>query len=62
MEERLQKLIAKAGLASRRTAERWIEEGLVQVNDRSAVLGERADPLVDKIIVNGQALSAAEQK
>ena len=43
MEERLQKLISACGLASRRTAERWITAGRVTVNGRPALLGDRAD-------------------
>jgi len=59
--ERLQKLIAAAGLASRREAERWIEQGRVTLNGRPAKLGERADPAKDRIEVDGKRLSAAEQ-
>lgn len=62
MSERLQKLIARAGLASRRKAERWIEDGLVIVNGNKAQLGDRADLTVDKVVVNGQPLKCAEKK
>ena len=44
MEQRLQKLISAAGLASRRTAEEWITAGRVTVNGAVAALGDRADP------------------
>ncbi len=59
---RLQKLISQAGLASRREAEKWIEAGKVVVNDRTAQLGDRADPAIDHIEVNGRVLVAAEEK
>jgi 23S rRNA pseudouridine2605 synthase len=50
--ERVQKLIANAGLASRREAETWIEEGRVQVNGVTIKLGDKALPS-DKVTVNG---------
>jgi 23S rRNA pseudouridine2605 synthase len=62
MEERLQKLIAQAGLASRRQAEKWIEEGKVLLNGRPAKLGERADLKTDQVRVNGKALTPAQEK
>jgi 23S rRNA pseudouridine2605 synthase len=54
--ERLQKLIARAGLASRRGAEALISDGRVRVNGRVAELGASADPAVDRIEVDGRAL------
>jgi 23S rRNA pseudouridine2605 synthase len=57
MKDRLQKIMAAAGLASRRQAETWISAGRVTVNGRIAELGESADPQVDKILVDGKALS-----
>jgi 23S rRNA pseudouridine2605 synthase len=51
---RIQKIIAEAGLASRREAEDWIREGRVRVNGRLAQLGERADPNGDSIKVDGK--------
>lgn len=57
MRERLQKLIANAGLASRRQAESWIAAGRVSVNGRPASLGESADPAVDRIEVDGRSLA-----
>lgn len=56
MEERLQKLISACGLASRRTAESWIEAGRVSVNGVTAALGDRADPERDDIRVDGKPL------
>lgn len=62
MAERLQKLIAQAGLASRRQAEVWIADGQVLLNGVIAKLGDRADLLVDLVTVNGRKLSLAEEK
>jgi pseudouridine synthase len=56
--ERLQKLMAAAGLCSRRQAETLLLQGLVQVNGTVAQLGDRADPLRDRITVRGQPLAA----
>ena len=57
MEIRLQKIIADAGLASRREAERWILEGKVQVNNKLVTqLGSLADPLEDRIKVSGKLI------
>lgn len=56
MEERLQKLIASAGVCSRRAAEELITDGRVQINGRTALLGERADPDKDEISVDGISL------
>jgi len=57
MPERLQKLIARAGLASRRTAEKLILSGRVRVNGRViTALGTKADPEVDRIEVDGKPL------
>lgn len=54
---RLQKLIAEAGIASRREAERLIEAGEVQVNGRVVrELGSRADPDRDHVKVRGRLL------
>lgn len=56
--ERLQKIIARAGLASRRGAERLILEGHVSVNGRRIVeLGARADPRSDRVEVDGKRLA-----
>ena len=61
-EERIQKLIAEAGLCSRRAAEQWIAEGRVRVNGETAVLGQRADTASDEITVDGAPIARAEQK
>ena len=59
MQERLQKLIAGRGLASRRQAEQWIASGRVLVNGAPARLGDTADPARDTITVDGAPLAAA---
>jgi 23S rRNA pseudouridine2605 synthase len=57
MEERLQKIIARAGLASRRAAEELILAGRVRVNGRLVTeLGQKADPRRDKVEVDGKRL------
>ena len=57
MEERLQKIIARAGLASRRRAEEMITSGLVTVNGRTVTeLGTKADEFRDHIKVAGKLL------
>ena len=56
MAERLQKLLATAGLCSRRMAEEWISAGRVCVNGAPALLGDRADPETDAITVDDQPL------
>ncbi len=61
MEERLQKILAQAGYGSRRACELIIEAGRVRVNGYIAVIGQKADPFVDKIAVDGKAISAPEQ-
>ena len=50
---RLQKVLAQAGLGSRRACEVLIERGRVRVNGEVAVLGRRVDPEVDVIEVGG---------
>lgn len=58
MQERLQKLIAAAGLASRREAEMWIQNGLVTVNGQVVdTLGAKADPEHDAIKVKGRLIN-----
>ncbi|MGD2114107.1 MAG: pseudouridine synthase [Acidobacteriota bacterium] len=53
-EERLQKILARAGIASRRKSEALIEEGRVTVNGRVATLGDKADPDADAIKLDGK--------
>jgi len=61
--ERLQKIIAAAGVASRRKAEQLITSGQVQVNGTTITeLGSKADPQLDHIRVNGKLLHPREQR
>jgi 23S rRNA pseudouridine2605 synthase len=53
-EERLQKLLARSGIASRRQAEELLREGRVTVNGRVAELGGKADPQRDAVKVDGR--------
>lgn len=60
---RLNKFIADSGLASRRHADRMIEEGLVTVNGQKVYeLGVRVDPETDRILVDGKLLKKPTQK
>ena len=59
MSERLQKILAQAGYGSRRACEDFISAGRVRVNGQLAWLGQKADPAVDKITVDGKPIAAA---
>jgi 23S rRNA pseudouridine2605 synthase len=62
MQERLQKLISQAGIASRRAAEEMILAGRVTVNGAVVTeLGSKADPAVDTIAVDGKPVKPASQ-
>lgn len=52
---RLQKTLSLAGLGSRREMERWIEQGLIKINNQQAQLGDKVDEH-DKIIVKGRLI------
>jgi 23S rRNA pseudouridine2605 synthase len=52
--ERLQKVLAAAGVGSRRACEVLIADRRVKVNGRVAVLGDRVDPTTAEIVVDGQ--------
>lgn len=59
--QRLQKLLAQQGLASRRQVEAWILAGRVRVNGKVVTeLGSKADPERDCIEVNGQVIPLAK--
>ncbi|SHF04037.1 pseudouridine synthase [Desulforamulus putei] len=63
MDERLQKVLAKAGVASRRHAEELITGGKVMVNGRVVTeLGTKVDAYKDKILVNGKPIPPPEKK
>ena len=62
MQERLQKLIAHAGIASRRHAEQLILSGQVRVNGKVVTeLGTKADPVTDRIEAAGRVVSKSER-
>ena len=61
MKERLQKILAARGLASRRKAEEMIVVGRVTVNGMTAALGDSADPDTDEIKVDGALLPSMEK-
>lgn len=60
MEERLQKIMAQAGLGSRRGCEEIIAAGRVTVNGLVAHLGMKADPGRDRIQVDGQPVNSSQ--
>lgn len=61
MTERLQKILARAGLCSRRRAEEWIRQGRVAVEGHIVTqLGTQADPGTQRITVDGRPLRPAE--
>lgn len=63
MEERLQKFLANAGVASRRKSEKIILDGKVKVNGKLVTeLGTKVDPEKDVIEVNGKKINSNEKK
>jgi 23S rRNA pseudouridine2605 synthase len=61
-EERLQKILSQAGVASRRQSEQYIVEGRVSVNGKTVTeLGSKADLQVDHIKVDGRLLHAPKR-
>lgn len=55
--ERLQKVMAAAGVASRRASEELIAQGRVTVNGEVAVLGDKVDPTTDEVLVDGERIN-----
>jgi 23S rRNA pseudouridine2605 synthase len=62
MEERVQKFISSAGIASRRKAEEFIKSGQVTINGKKAKLGDKVDPDKDTVKVYGKLVQPAEEK
>jgi len=60
MEERIQKILARSGLGSRRACEELIEAGRVTVDGKIVVLGSKADPQTARILVDGKPIRTAE--
>jgi 23S rRNA pseudouridine2605 synthase len=60
--DRVQKLIAQAGVASRRDAEDFIRDGLVTINGKTAKLGDKATLGIDAIKVKGKLIHYAQNK
>lgn len=63
MEERLQKVLAMAGVGSRRKCEELIVEGRVSINGKIVdILGSRADPAKDELRVDGRLVAMPDRK
>ena len=63
MQQRLQKILSAAGIASRRAAEAYITDGRVSVNGQTVTtLGTKADPETDDIRVDGRRVKTAARR
>jgi pseudouridine synthase len=60
--ERISKVLAAAGVASRRGADELVAAGRVTVDGRPAVLGERVDPAEQAVAVDGKALHVSDSR
>lgn len=60
--QRIQKILAERGVASRRAAEKLILSGRIQVNGRGIKLGDSADPVKDIISVDGKIVAQVKEK
>ncbi|MDC0390433.1 pseudouridine synthase [Candidatus Thioglobus sp.] len=61
MAERLQKLIATAGYGSRRWAERLIEQGRIEVNNKTSQIGDKCE-ITDKVKIDGRSIDLERYK
>ena len=61
-EMRLQRALARAGVASRRAAEKLIEDGRVRVDGKTATLGMKVDPDRQKITVGNRAVKLRDRR
>lgn len=59
---RVQKILADAGIASRRKCEQLIFDGKVKVNGKLIKLGDKADPEKDKIVLGGKLIRISQNK
>ncbi|MBQ3072877.1 MAG: pseudouridine synthase, partial [Oscillospiraceae bacterium] len=62
MKERLQKILSRYGVASRRSAETMIAEGRVRLNGKIAQIGDLAEDGADRIEVDGKLLAGAPER
>lgn len=62
MQERVQKFLSEAGLASRRKSEEYIKSGQVSINGHRAKLGDKVDPSKDIVKVYGKVITASPEK
>ncbi|MBU0758658.1 MAG: rRNA pseudouridine synthase [Nanoarchaeota archaeon] len=62
MEERVQKIIAAAGICSKRKAEEMISQGIVSVNGNIIKLGDKADANKDMITVSGKKIVVQDKE
>ena len=51
---RIQKVLSEQGIASRRKAEEWIEQGKIKINGRPAALGQKINPNRDVVTIDGE--------
>lgn len=61
MSEKIQKILANAGVGSRRQVESWIQEGRITVNGRTAIIGDRMT-YRDKVCVDGREVKISNSK
>ncbi|HWA59459.1 MAG TPA: pseudouridine synthase [Gemmatimonadales bacterium] len=61
-EMRLQRALARAGIASRRAAEELIEAGRVKVDGKVATIGMKVDPELQRITVSGKPIPRVERR
>ncbi len=61
-EERVQKILSRAGFGSRRACETMIDDGRVTVNGKQIKLGDKADPAVDEIQLDGMQVGKPQKK
>jgi 23S rRNA pseudouridine2605 synthase len=61
MSDKLQKVLANAGLGSRREMEKWIEQGRISVNGKIATLGDRVE-LTDQVRSDGHLIVRTEEE
>ena len=58
---RIQKYLADCGVASRRSAEKMVEAGLVKINNETAKIGDKIDPETDAVFVSGELVERPER-